>query len=79
MLRARIKTCEENRALFGETLKIKAESVSLYELDRDCYNGLYEDYQGLKQKLSSINQVKNLKVPSLFIQSQEDPFSMYFA
>ena len=49
--------------------------MGLYELDKYCQQKT-DDYQLLKQKLSSINSIKKLKVPAFFIQSEQDPFSM---
>jgi len=68
-VKGRIQTCYNNKKLFGEK-PILPEDTQLYEIDRACYSGEYQDYQELKQRLSSINSVKNLSVPSLFIQSQ---------
>lgn len=69
LVKGRIQNCQNNRKLFGDK-PVLPEDTALYEIDRACYSGEYQDYQELKQKLSSINCVKNLAVPSLFIQSQ---------
>jgi hypothetical protein len=74
----RIRACENNKKIFEQNLKISAESTNLYDIDKSCYSGPSEDYSGLKERLSSINSIRKLKIPSLFIQSQEDPFCMYF-